>query len=557
MSRLAFAISAALATVAGPVTTAVAAPPQTVVTTNTGKVRGDVSDGVESWKGIPFAAPPIGALRWRAPQPAASWQGVKDTTAYQHDCMQVPFPSDAAPLGTPPAEDCLYLNVWKPAAATAKLPVLVWIYGGGFVNGGASPPTYSGAHMAQQGVMFVSFNYRVGRFGTFAFPQLTKENPDHGLLGNYNFLDQIAALKWVQRNIAAFGGDPNNVTIIGESAGGMSVHTLVTSPLAHGLFQKAMVMSGGNAETAGGPTLADTEQVYENFARQNNISPDDPHALDKLRALTADQVTDGLNMMALFAPKPGPKTYSGPFVDGKIEVDEAKAYDSGNFARVSMIIGATSADMGGKTGFMVAGARSASARIAKQGVPVWQYRFSYVADSVGRPGATHASDIPFFFDNTAIKYGDKTTQKDIDMGKTISAYIVNFAKTGNPNGSGLPNWPRYQPASDEIMDFAASGKAVPEKDPWGGEIDAAQAKMAAALKSDHYTSLTTPIGTMLDDPAAHAVLQNAIPDVINNPNINMARSQTLAAIQPYFPQLTDAKLTAIDSDLAKLPPIKK
>jgi carboxylesterase type B len=120
----------------------------------------------------------------RAPQPAASWQGVKDTTAYQHDCMQVPFPSDAAPLGTPPAEDCLYLNVWKPAAATAKLPVVVWIYGGGFVNGGASPPTYAGAHMAQQGVMFVSFNYRVGRFGTFAFPQLTKQNPDNGLLGN-------------------------------------------------------------------------------------------------------------------------------------------------------------------------------------------------------------------------------------------------------------------------------------------------------------------------------------------------------------------------------------
>lgn len=218
-----------------------------IAQTDTGRVRGAMSDGVDSWKGIPFAAPPVGALRWRAPQPVAAWQGVRDATAYSHDCMQLPFGGDAAPLGTTPAEDCLYANVWKPAAAKAKLPVIVWIYGGGFVNGGASPPTYSGANIAKQGVMFVSFNYRVGRFGTFALPQLTKANPDGGRIGNYGIMDQIAALKWVQKNIAQFGGDPSNVTIIGESAGGMSVHALVTSPLATGLFQKAFVMSGVTA----------------------------------------------------------------------------------------------------------------------------------------------------------------------------------------------------------------------------------------------------------------------------------------------------------------------
>ena len=528
-----------------------------VVKDENGKLRGTIEDGVASWKDIPFAAPPVGPLRWRAPQPAANWSDVRDATQYSSDCMQKPFGGDAAPLGTTPAEDCLYANVWKPTNATGKLPVIVWIYGGGFVNGGASPPTYSGAHMAQKGVMFVSFNYRVGRFGTFAFPQLTKENPDHGLLGNYDFMDQIAALKWVQRNIAAFGGDPSNVTIIGESAGGMSVHTLVTSPLARGLFQKAFVMSGGNAETAGGPTLRDTEKIYEDFAKQSGISPDDPQALQKLRALSADQVTDGLSMMQMFAPKPGPKTYAGPFMDGKLEVDQAQAYDSGNFAHVPMIIGATSADMGGKTGFMIAGARSASARIAKQGVPVWEYRFSYVADSIGQPGATHASDIPFFFDNAKIKYGDKTTQKDVDMGKTISAYIVNFAKTGNPNGSGLAEWPKYSPASDELLDFTESGKAVAGRDPAGADIDTAQQRIAAAKASGHYSTLITPLGTMLDDPAAKAILEQQIPDVVNSGKIGMARSQTLAGLQAYLPQLTDAKLAAIDADLAKLPAQQK
>ena len=442
-----------------------------VVAIDSGKLRGSEVEGVSSWKGIPFAAPPVGAYRWRAPQPPAAWQGVRDATQYSHDCMQVPFPSDAAPLGTTPAEDCLYANVWRPTRAAKKLPVIFWIYGGGFVNGGASPPTYAGTNLAKQGVLVFSANYRVGRFGTFAHPQLTKENADHGRLGNYGYMDQIAALNWVHNNIAAFGGDPDNVTIIGESAGGMSVLTLITSPLAHGLLHRAVVMSGGNGIAMGGADLAAIEKVSVEFAASKGIAADDPEALTKLRALSAEKITSGLNMTALFAQ--GPRTFASPFVDGNIAVDAGDAFRTGRFAKVPVMIGATSADFGGRTGFMVGGARSVSAAIADHGVPVYAYRFSYVAESLAEPGAQHATDIPFFFDTQAIKYAEKTTARDNAMGKTISAYLVNFARTGNPNGTGLPEWPRYSRAGDQLVDFTDSGKAVAQKDPWGAEIDAA------------------------------------------------------------------------------------
>ncbi|MBA15499.1 MAG: carboxylesterase [Sphingomonas sp.] len=445
---------------------------QPVVTIENGELRGQIEDGVESWKGIPFAAPPVGRFRWRAPQPMADWQGVRDATAYASDCMQEPFPSDAAPLGTTPAEDCLYANVWKPADATGKLPVVVWIYGGGFVNGGASPPTYAGANMAKKGVLFFSFNYRVGRFGTFALPQMTGENLYDGRLGNFGTMDQIAALKWVQRNIAAFGGDPDNVTIIGESAGGMSVHQLVTSPLARGLFDKAVIMSGGTGRSDDVPSTEEVEAISANFARQHGIDPEADDAMDKLRALSAQDVTDGLNLATM--SEPGPKTFSRPFVDGTVNVDMGAAYDSGDFAQVPMLIGATSADIGGRTGYMVAGARQASAAIADHGVPVWEYRFSYVAGSLDWDGAYHASDIPYFFDNAAIKYGDATTATDRAVGDRISDYLVNFAKTGDPNGAGLPQWPRYARDTDLLMDFNREGDAVAGPDPWGAEIDAAQ-----------------------------------------------------------------------------------
>ncbi len=523
----------------------------TQVKIDSGEIRGSTEEGVDSWKGIPFAQPPLAELRWRAPQPVKPWKGVRETTQYSNDCMQIPFPSDAAPLGTTPAEDCLYANVWRPAGAKGKLPVMVWIYGGGFVNGGASPPTYAGANLAREGIIFVSFNYRLGRFGTFALPQLSAENPDGGRLGNYAAMDQVAALHWVKRNIAAFGGDPSNVTIIGESAGGMSVHNMLTSPQSQGLFQRAVVMSGGNGRTEEAKTLAQVEQIGENFARRYNIDPKAPDALTKLRALTAEQVTDGLSMMARGS---GPETVTGPFPDGKVLVDLDEAYKSGKFARVPVIVGATSADIGGKSGFMVAGAREASGVFADKKVPVWYYRFSYVAESIAQPGAQHAAEIPYFFDNTSIKYGSATTPRDIEMGKQVSRYLVNFVKTGDPNGSGLPAWPKFTKAGDEMMDFSEAGKAVPQRDPWGAEIDREKARMEAAKASGRYNSLVTPIGELLDDPAAAAVMKKHLPEFVGNPQINMARGMTLNAIKGYLPQvLTDAKLEALDADLAKLP----
>ena len=453
--------------------------PAPSIKVETGALAGSVEGGVESWKGIPFAAPPIGPLRWRAPQPAASWSGVRQATAYRHDCMQKPFSSDAAPLGGRPAEDCLYANIWRPAGAAAKLPVLVWIYGGGFVNGGSSPPVYSGANLAHKGILVASFNYRVGRFGAFAHPQLTRQNADGGLLGNYGYLDQIAALKWVKRNVAAFGGDPANVTVFGESAGGRSINTLVTSPLAQGLFAKAVIMSGGDGHSANVGSLEEAEKIGVAFAESKGIAADDPEALAKLRALSAESVTDGLNLAMMFNPATRPRTYGMPFADGRIAVDSGTAYRTGAFAKVPTMIGATSADFGGRTGYMVMGARDTATTIAGFGVPVYAYRFSYVAESSERrEGAPHASDIPFFFDTIDVRYEGKTTPRDVGMSKAISTYLVNFAKGGDPNGGKLPAWPRYSRATDVIANFAEDGTVIPQKDPWGPELDAAASSAA-------------------------------------------------------------------------------
>lgn len=436
---------------------AASSPP--IVTIKDGQIRGTRDDGVLSFKGIPFAQPPVGALRWRAPQPIARWQGVRDATRYGHDCMQLPFPSDAAPLGTPPSEDCLYMNVWRPDGAATKLPVMVWIYGGGFVNGGSSPPTYSGAALAKQGIMVVSFNYRLGRFGTFSHPALTAADEDKGLRTNYGYMDQIAALRWVQANISAFGGDPGNVTIIGESAGGMSVHALLTSPMTQGLFNKAVIQSGGPMPR-GDATPQGAERTGAAFAKTKGIATDDPQALTKLRALPADTVVDGLNL-ASFA-KPGPALHSAPIADGQIAVDAGSAYKAGRFAKVPIMIGATSNDIGGADGPMIVGARDMAASFAASRVPTYYYRFSYVADSLRTPetkGAGHASEIPYFFDTVDIKYGSATTQKDKKAAKLASGYLVNFVKTSDPNGAGLPRWQDYG-SGKTMLDLDASGTAT-------------------------------------------------------------------------------------------------
>jgi para-nitrobenzyl esterase len=495
---------------------------QDTISIQTGKVKGVAADGLVAFKGIPYAAPPVGDLRWRAPQPAAKWKGVRSAADYAHDCMQLPFPSDAAPLGTPPAEDCLYLNVWVPAPrAAAPMPVMVWIYGGGFVNGGSSPAVYDGSQFAKDGVVLVSFNYRLGRFGFFGHPALTKESKD-GLLGNYAYLDQIAALRWVQANIAAFGGDPHNVTVFGESAGGGSVHMLLTSPLTNGLFQKAIVESGGGRRGFGGgsPHLHEAangkpsgEDTGMAFAKANGIAGEDAAALKQLRALPAEKLVDGLNMASMMQAA---QTYTGPMIDGKIVTGEnSDAYLAGTQEHVPVIVGVNSAEFGG--GFpgrapatdpytqfgekaaaaraaydpnqtlsqgaaaaaimsdrgMVEPARFVAQQLSKAGQPVYEYRFSYVATSMRHDwafGAVHASEIPYVFDTVKARYGAALTPEDEKAAQTIHAYWVQFAKTGTLNPSGLPEWPQYAAGTDMLMNFTAAG-AVPEADPWKTRLD--------------------------------------------------------------------------------------
>ena len=247
VTRLLVCSLAALA-VATSVGTAARSQAPVAVRVDGGDVQGVVADGVESFKGIPFAAPPVGELRWRPPQPVAPWTGVRQASEFGADCMQGRFgppPAPGAPAPRAPSEDCLFVNVWRPAGSTAtRLPVMVWIYGGGFVGGSGASPFTAGTQFARQGVVLVSLNYRVGRFGFFAFPALNRERPEE-TKGNYAYMDQIAALQWVKRNIAAFGGDPGNVTIFGFSAGGVSVHSLLASPMGRGLFHKAIAQSAG------------------------------------------------------------------------------------------------------------------------------------------------------------------------------------------------------------------------------------------------------------------------------------------------------------------------
>ena len=445
-------------------------PTEPVVTVDTGRLRGSVEDGLESWKGIPFAAPPVGPLRWRAPQPREPWPGILDATRFRSDCIQLPFGPRAFHMRTTPSEDCLYLNVWRPVGATEKLPVVVWIYGGGWVFGGTSAPIYSGAGLAKRGFVVASLNYRLGHFGFFAHPQLTDEDADDGLFFNYGTLDQIAALQWIRRNIAAFGGDPDNITVMGESAGGVSIHALLTSPMAGDLFDKAIIMSGANGDDLGSGGLADAEGLGINLASRLGIEPDDRRALAKLRAMPAERILDGL---AFGSAPHDPPTFNGggPIEDGRIVAEFGEAYASGRFRRVPLMIGATADDLGGRTGFMVAGARRASGLLASKGAPVFQYRFSYVPPAAIPTTAEHAIDIPFFLQTQASLYGDKLSPADDEMAETVGRYVARFAKTDASDPS-LGDWPRFRNPDDKIMDFSRNGTADVVADPWASEIDA-------------------------------------------------------------------------------------
>ncbi len=504
---LAMALAAAAAT--GP-----------VVRINSGRLRGVARHGLAIYKGIPFAQPPVGRLRWQPPQPVKAWSGIRAATHFGHDCMQKLFPGDAAPLRTRPSENCLYLNVWAPAHISHPLPVIFWIYGGGFVNGGTSPAPYSGAQFARDGLVFVSANYRVGRFGFFAFPALVKSG---GLFGNYALMDQIAALKWVRKNIAAFGGNPGQVTIFGESAGGASVLDLLTSPLAEGLFVRAAVESGGGRDEvlpparvrhAGPNGQPSAEADAVNFARLMGIHGSGARALAALRRLPAAAIVHGLNMASMF---PQRKIYSGPVRDGKLIVHASETImRQGGEARVPLLIGANSADLGFffartlRQAFAPFGAHAAAARAAfdphhtgnvraiaqrigmletmveparfvariyaAAGEPAYQYRFSYIAHALRTRlrGAPHSSEIPYVFDTLRhsmwAAFGKGLTRRDEATARAMHAYWVNFAKTGDPNGHALPHWAKISPHGNQIMNFTLHGPK-PETDPWRKQMD--------------------------------------------------------------------------------------
>lgn len=481
--------------------------------TRYGWVRGAQARGVIAFKGIPYAAPPRHALRWAAPQPAARWRGVRPALDYGPDCKQRPTPGDAAPLRTHSSEDCLYVNVWRPAHPTGKpLPVMVWIYGGWYVDGGSSPAVYDGSGFARRGVVLVSLNYRLGNFGFFALPALRRAGSAEG---NFAFMDQISALHWVQRNIAAFGGDPHNVTIFGESAGGASVNALLISPAARGLFQKAIIESGGGAgwltperPLAGGPQSG--EAMGARLARHLGVDPQGPRALEALRALPPEQIVDGLNMATL----QGDMNYAGgPLVDEHLYFGApVREYAQGMGARVPVMIGATSADLGstdakslrglfarfgseaaearkafdpsgslslrqvsdevGGTRWMIEPARAIARTLSARGQPVYEYRFSYVATSMRDKswGAGHASEIPFVFDTVRAHYGAQTSRADERMAWKMQSYWLAFARTGRPDPAGEPAWPRYEKDTDRLMNFTNRGPQA-QRDPWRKRLD--------------------------------------------------------------------------------------
>jgi len=483
--------------------TAVNSAPE--VLTASGILRG-VSDGsMDSFLGIPYADPPVGEFRWRPPQPVTPWEGVRDATQFGPTCAAAGFGAAPGTIQQGSSEDCLYLNVWKPAGAKAraKLPVMVWIQGGGFTGGSGNT---SGDGFARQGVILVSMNYRLGRLGHFAFPALSQEHPDEPK-GSYAFMDQIAALKWVQKNIAAFGGDPENVTIFGFSAGGVSVHSLLTIPSAQGLFHKAIGHSSGgrdgvltgrpiNQENASPYYPVSAETIGINFARKLGIEGTDAAALAKLRALPVEEIVSGGETDG----QGGPRIYSGPNLDGKFVTETAEsAYEAGRQAHVPLMIGCNSAEIGGafvnasstkeelfklfgdleseakaaydpdgdktfaeiQTRFNTDKVWAEPARFSARaftaiGAPAYVFLFSFVPTSMAERmpyGPGHGTDISYVFDNLRAPEGGTVPPTDKEVARIMNAYWVNFAKTGNPNGNGLPEWPLNNPETNQILEI--------------------------------------------------------------------------------------------------------
>ena len=451
-----------------------------VVEVTGGEIEGEKGGDISCYKGIPFAAPPVGPLRWKPPQPVQPWAGVRKTTQFAPGPMQRRF--IAALLGVPGnfSEDCLYLNVWTPAInATQKLPVMVWIYGGAFIFGSTAQKVYDGTHLAEKGVVVVSVAYRVGAFGFLAHPELTRE----GCKGNFGIRDQIAGLEWVRDNIAAFGGDPKQVTIFGESAGGQSVGLLVTSPKARGLFQRAIAESGALA-----PQKALEAAEKEGVAFLAKLKVKDIAAARLLPArdiLDASTVGSACCDDELFAPDPFEWVQDGRANDTPILIgfnsDDGGLFVWGNKKPYEFTNNVCKL-FGGDTEKVVAlyphantkEATHASKDLARDvgfAWPVWNWAriqaargsnpaFVYVFDqhsSFWQPdGARHAAELEYVFNNVRNPGSAEAVLAD-----RMSSYWVNFAKTGNPNGAGLPEWQAFTTINRDFMYFGGEPRMAP------------------------------------------------------------------------------------------------
>jgi para-nitrobenzyl esterase len=475
------------------------------VRTQAGLVEGTVENGVTVYEGIPFAAPPVGDLRWQAPQPPVPWKGVRHTDRFAPACVQIPIEMPLLGIhGVVVSEDCLYLNVWTPAKSPKdKLAVMVWICGGGFAGGATSYTLYDGANLAKKGVVVVSVAYRVGVFGFFADPELSAEQGGHS--GNYGLLDQIAGLQWVQHNIARFGGDPRRVTIFGESAGGISVSMLAASPLANGMFAGAISESGGNfaparSDGAGGETMISLAAAEHNGARL--LTRMDVKSIADARKLPA----------AVFLKVQGPSLGDAwpNFDDYVLLGDQYDLYEAGRYNDTPVLMG-TNADEGA---LFAPSATAAGLELQIQAAygayadkilsvypagsdaqalrsmrdllrdtdfawPTWTwarlqaqtgrgkvfvYYFSHRPPYPHTPqfndwGASHGSEMPYVFGNFVPVM--PASEDDKALSEQISSYWVNFAKTGDPNGSGLPVWPAFTDADPQVMNLNDPSKAIP------------------------------------------------------------------------------------------------
>lgn len=457
-----------------------------IIRTRAGDVQGIAERDVLAFKGIPYAAPPVGNLRWREPRPAAAWQGVRRGDTYGNACIQVPGLSEANGGSPGPlSEDCLYLNVWTPKPdPSAKLPVMVWIHGGAYTFGSGALPLYNGAPLAKKGAVVVTLNYRLAQLGFFTHPALEKENP--GGPTNFGLLDQIAALKWVQQNITQFGGNADNVTIFGQSAGGKSVLALFASPLARGLFHKGIAQSSyAIPDTTRAKALDVGVKVADGLGLKGaNATAADLRAVpaEKFSQLKEQSLSNG--PLPIRGDKVLPQSIQSTFAAGK---EAALPLVLGNTSDDSSVVLAFGIDPAavlrrlGAGGFLVRvlypGVTDDS-QLARQATrdlvfsmpvrwsadrhyrraPSWRYYFDYIAvrDRGKYPnGVPHGAEVPYFLNTVDVFEGTKdiVTAEDREFARRASDYLLEFARTGKPAPSSGPEWPNHARRQDRTMIF--------------------------------------------------------------------------------------------------------